>query len=293
MYRTSITPSLAAAFFLTIAVPPNATADTMGTPTDQRLAAILSDQSADTKLRYPWRRPAETMNFCQIQEGDTIIETLPGGGWYSRILYPYLGKSGRLIGAQYPLSLFKRFGWDETRLQTVLDRDKNWAQSITSEPVAEGGAIDIYTMTQMPKRYDGIADKVLFIRSLHNLKRFGDETGYVKDTLNEAFRSLKPGGIVCVVQHRASETASDVWANGSNGYLKQSVVIAAFETAGFKLVETSEMNANPKDRPSENDSVWRLPPVLRGSKENTAQWRANKEIGESTRMTLRFIKPPT
>lgn len=297
MFRTSITLSLAIAFVLIIAVPCTALAETEATSsdataTDKRLTDILSNQSADAKSRYPWRRPAETMSFCQIQEGDTIIETFPGGGWYSRILYPYLGKNGRLIGAQYPLSVFKRFGWDDARLQPILNRDKNWARSIARDPVAIGGAIDVYTMTQMPKRYYGIADKVLFIRSLHNLNRFGDETGYMKNTLNESFLSLKPGGIACVVQHRASETASDVWANGSNGYLKQSVVITAFEAAGFKLVETSEMNANPKDRPSENESVWRLPPTMRGSKENTAQWRAMKEIGESSRMTLRFIKPP-
>ena len=258
MFWTRMTSSLVATAVLTIAVSHAALADTAGSSAggkvaDKRLADILVAQSAETKSRYPGRRPAKTMSFCQIQEGDTVIETLPGSGWYSRILYPYLGKSGRLIGAQYPLSLFKRFGWDDTRLQTVLDRDKNWAQSIKNESVAEGGAIKAYTMTQMSKRYDGSADKVLFIRSLHNLNRFGDETGYIKDTLNEAFRSLKPGGVACVVQHRAPEAASDGWANGSNGYLKQSVVIAAFEAAGFKLVETSEMNASTA-------SLWLDPP---------------------------------
>lgn len=281
--------SLVAACLFAATTAPAALADYK--VTDERMSKILAAQPDETKARYGARRPAETMAFCDLREGDTVIETLPGGGWYSRILYPYLGKSGHLIGAQYPLSLFQRFGWDDKRLQAVRSRDKSWSGSITADPVAEGGAIDIYTMTEMPERFEGTADKVLFIRSLHNLMRFGDETGYLKDTLAEAFRSLKPGGIACVVQHQAPEAASDTWANGSNGYLKRSDVIAAFEATGFTLAATSDLHENPKDTPTEQESVWRLPPNFRGVEENSEQRRAYEDIGESTRMTLKFVKP--
>jgi predicted methyltransferase len=255
------------------------------------LTAVLAAQPADIQKRYAARRPAETLTFFDVRPGDTIIETLPGGGWYSGILYPYLGVNGQLIGAQYPHSLFERFGWDQARLQGALDRDAAWSQTTMSKTVAAGGEIDSFKLTEMPERLVGTADKVLFIRSLHNLNRFGPDAGYLDKALAEAFRALKPGGIAGVVQHRAPETASDAWADGSNGYLKQSTVIAAFEAAGFRLVEASELNANPKDRPSETDSVWRLPPSLRGVEENSAAWQALTDIGESDRMTLKFVKP--
>lgn len=255
------------------------------------LATVLAAQPADIKTRYTSRHPAETMTFCQVREGDTVIETLPGRGWYSRILYAYLGNAGKLIAAHYPRGVFERFGWDEKRIQSLVDRDASWSKNLISETAVKGSATDSYTITKMPDRFVGIADKVLFIRSLHNLSRFNKETGYLNNALAEAFRSLKPGGVACVVQHRASETASNNWADGSNGYLKQSSVVSAFEAAGFKFEKAGEINANPKDRPSKSDSVWRLPPTLRGVKENTAKWREYSEVGESDRMTLKFVKP--
>lgn len=289
--------SLAGAVVLAAAVPFAAQAEPAAPAAgeavaDTRLAEILAAQPEETKARYGARRPAATLRFCEIKEGDAVIETLPGGGWYSRILFPYLGKNGRLTGANYPLGMFQRFGWDEARVKTVVERDKGWPKLIATDPVSEGGTIDSFTITEMPNDMDGSADKVLFIRSLHNLSRFDGEAGYLKTALAEAFRSLKPGGIACVVQHQAAEDASDAWADGVNGYLKKSRVVAAFAAAGFKLAEASDMHVNSKDRPTENESVWRLPPNFRGVDENSAQWRAYKDIGESTRMTLKFVKPP-
>ncbi len=291
MLRKTLMSSLAAVVCLAAALPVAALADSTNTAKDEALAAVLAAQPEKIKDRYAARHPVETLKFFDVRKGDTIIETLPGRGWYSGILYPYLGETGKLIGAQYPKSLFERFGWDEKRLQTVLDRNAKWPKMISDGSVSKGGEIDSFTMTEMPDRLNGFADKVLFIRSLHNLNRFNKDTGYVDTALKEAFRSLKPGGIVGVVQHRAPESASDAWADGSNGYLKQSKVIAAFEAAGFKFVEARDINANAKDRPSEKDFVWRLPPTLRGADENSDEWRKNKEIGESNRMTLKFVKP--
>ena len=102
---------------------------------------------------------------------------------------------------------------------------------------------------------------------------------------------LKPGGIVGVEQHRAPEGQSDASTKGDRGYVKQSAVIAAFQKAGFELVEQSEINANPKDQPSESDIVWRLPPTLATSKDNPEQKAQMESIGETDRMTLKFRKP--
>ncbi len=101
---------------------------------------------------------------------------------------------------------------------------------------------------------------------------------------------LAEDGLVGVVQHRAPESASDEWADGSKGYLKQSAVIAMFEQAGFELVAQSEINANPKDQPGADDFVWRLPPSLRTSRDDPALREAMLAIGESDRMTLTFRK---
>jgi predicted methyltransferase len=139
----------------------------------------------------------------------------------------------------------------------------------------------------MPANLDGTADRVLFIRALHNLNRFNDMDG----AASEAYRVLKPGGMVGVVQHRAPESAPAEWADGSKGYLKQSDVIAKFEAAGFKLKDTSDINANPKDVPGADDIVWRLPPSLNGTEEGTPERAAMEAIGESNRMTLLFMKP--
>ena len=108
--------------------------------------------------------------------------------------------------------------------------------------------------------------------------------------LSKTHDLLKPGGIVGVVQHRAPETADDEWANGSAGYMKQSNVIAAFDAAGFDLVKKSGVNANPKDKPTSEDVVWRLPPSLSGVGDNETLKAERMAIGESSRMTLLFKK---
>ncbi|MEQ8751494.1 MAG: hypothetical protein RIC52_17140, partial [Amphiplicatus sp.] len=134
-------------------------------------------------------------------------------------------------------------------------------------------------------------DAVLMVRALHHFNRLEEQGGYMTAALKDTMDVLKPGGIVGVVQHRAPEGNADAWATGDNGYLKQDQVIAAFEAAGFELVDTSEINANPNDQPTEEEFVWRLPPALATSADN-AELKAQMEaIGESDRMTLKFRKP--
>jgi len=141
---------------------------------------------------------------------------------------------------------------------------------------------------------EGTLDAVLFIRALHNLQRFEERAGTMSQAIADTSKLLKTGGIVGVVQHQAAETKSDEWANGSKGYLKKSMLVAMFDKAGFDLAGESMVNANPKDQPGENDVVWRLPPglntgPLEGEAKEAAK-AANAAIGESNRMTLKFVK---
>ena len=114
---------------------------------------------------------------------------------------------------------------------------------------------------------------------------------YLTEALNESHALLKPGGIVGVVQHQGPEANDDDWAQGSNGYLKKSLLIAKFEAAGFEFVKESPHNENAKDVPSNEDIVWRLPPNLGTSKDNPELQAQMEAIGESNRMTLLFKKP--
>jgi predicted methyltransferase len=147
-----------------------------------------------------------------------------------------------------------------------------------------------FTFETVPPELAGTLDRVLFVRALHNLMRFEEQAGTLSQALSAASLLLKEDGLIGVVQHRAPADADEQWASGSAGYLKQAMVTEAFEKAGFELVAHSELNANPLDKPTSDDSVWRLPPSLNGSGDD-AQMRAEMiAIGESDRMTLLFKK---
>ena len=259
---------------------------------EAKLAAVLEAQPDDVKARYGARNPAETLAFFEIEPGMKVAEALPGGGWYTKILLPYLGEDGVLVGAHYPNELWSLFGFGEEWAATRVEGTTNWPDQAAEWGIEGGAKVKSIQLTQMPEDVSDKLDAVLFIRALHNLNRFSaGETDYMGDTIAEAYRVLKPGGVVGVVQHSAPEANSDDWADGSNGYLKETKVIAAFEAAGFELAGSSDLNANPADVPNEQEFVWRLPPVLNGTDEGSAERAAYEAIGESNRMTLKFRKP--
>jgi predicted methyltransferase len=155
---------------------------------------------------------------------------------------------------------------------------------------ADDAEVAAFQYGSLPEEMAGTADVVLVMRAMHHFMRLEKDGGYLTQALADMHKVLKPGGIVGVVQHRAPEESSDEWAIGNAGYVKQSAVIAAFEKAGFELVEASEINANPKDQPTEKDVVWRLPPTLATSEDNPELKAQMEAIGESDRMTLKFRK---
>ncbi|MBI1393791.1 MAG: methyltransferase domain-containing protein [Alphaproteobacteria bacterium] len=255
--------------------------------------AVLADPArAEDAVRDAYRHPKETLAFFGIEPGMTVIDTLPGGGWYTKILMSYLGADGTVIGADYSREMWPLFGGFAN--EEFLERKKTWPATWSDQAASwvNGGAdVAAFQFDELPEEMAGTADAILFIRSLHHLNRFEEEGDFLTKALAETMAVLKPGGIVGVVQHRGPEGNDDVWAEGDQGYLKQSQVIAAFEGAGFELVDSSEVNANPADVPTNDDMVWRLPPTL-GTSADNAELRASMEaIGESDRMTLKFRKP--
>ena len=268
-----------------------APAETASAVDTTALQAALDAQDDAAKARYDSRNPGETLAFFGIEPGMTVAEALPGGGWYSKILLPYLGPEGKLVGAHYPDDMWPRFGFGEEWANTRIEASNNWTTTAAEWGVENGAKLADYKLTEMPNEMAGKLDAVLFIRALHNLNRFNADGGYMDAALAETYKALKPGGIVGVVQHNAPEANSDEWANGSKGYLKKAYVISKFESAGFELVDSSDINANPKDVPTEEDFVWRLPPTTAGTEEGTPERAAVEAIGESNRMTLKFRKP--
>lgn len=237
----------------------------------------------DRRARDEWRHPLDTLSFFGIEPDMTIVEVLPGnGGWYTQILTPFTAEQGRLIGVTYPDSLWVQMfsSWNEDNYERFGADITQMGRYMSVDGVESAQPIVGYTIDDIPDDENGQADAVLFIRAMHHLFRF--EEPLVDTALSEVFDVLAPGGVVGVVQHRAPEDADAEFANGRNGYVKQSDVIAAFERAGFVLEEASEINANPND-PADGP-VWRLPPSTTDNSDTLA-------IGESDRMTLRFRKP--
>ena len=234
-------------------------------------AILLHPRRADDRARDRYRHPVETLEFFQVMPDMRVVEYGPGGGWYSRVLMPYLAPAGQYIAFQGP--------------GRASDDGSTWPERFLAASSAwgEGGEVAAYESNAVPEEVAGTVDRVLIFRSLHGL--LNSESA---DTQLRAIHALlSDEGMVGVVQHRAPEGASYADSNGSRGYLRQSDVVRLFELNGFELYAQSEINANPNDAADYPRGVWTLPPTLALGDEDRARYTA---IGESDRMTLLFRK---
>jgi predicted methyltransferase len=255
-----------------------------------RLAAILAAQPDEAKARYKFRHPQETLEFFGIEPGMTVVDVLPGGGWYTKILLPYLGRDGMVIGADYPVDVWLGIGYDSAEF---IGKRQTWVRDWTARAKSWGNGdtadVSAFILGELPDSMHGSADVVMFVRALHNLAYTTPDARHLAAALQDAYDILKPGGIVGVVQHHARDDMPDKWADGEMGYLKKDLVIERMTTAGFELVGETDINANSKDVPTPEQYVWRLPPAYDGA--DTPEARAQVDaIGESNRMTLKFRK---
>jgi predicted methyltransferase len=234
-------------------------------------AVAATTRTPANVARDQYRSPAATLAFFGLKPGQTVVEIWPGGGWYTEILAPYAAANGNSLYAAAP--------WERG-----LNRVKEWqtANAALYGPIKLAEFPNAGTNPKVP---DGSADIVLTFRNVHNW-RFGglDNTA---GAFRQMYAMLKPGGILGVEEHRLNETDDSVKEEKS-GYMKESSVIAFAEAAGFKLVGKSEINANPKDTKDYPKGVWTLPPRFAEGDVDKAKYAA---IGESDRMTLKFVKP--
>ena len=221
---------------------------------------MLAAQPEEAQARYQYRHPQETLAFIGIAPGMTVVEALPSGGWYTKILLPYLGADGKVIGADYAVDTWTGIGYDgadflATRVSWIAD----WTADAKGWAGDDGGSVDAFVLSALPASMHGTADAALFIRALHNMSYSAPDSAHLKAAIRDAWDVLKPGGIVGIVQHQARDGMPDSWANGENGYLKKDYVVDLMEAAGFELTAESNINANDKDQPPACSSRWRIP----------------------------------
>ncbi len=259
--------------------------ETMASATS--LDDVLAHERRDgDRARDAFRNPAETLAFFEVDPSHTVVEALPGGGWYTRVLLPYTEAEGQYMAINYSMPVYEALFGDrltDDRRASLAE----WETSFGEQASEWGGEVEgAFRFGGVPAEFEGQADRVLYIRALHNLQR----TGFMETAVSDAFTLLKPGGMLGVVQHRAPADEIDERADGNRAYLRQADVIAAFEAGGFELVDTSEINANPNDTADYDVGVWALPPSNAGDSEEE-DVPPLQSTGESDRMTLKFRKP--
>lgn len=242
-----------------------------------KLDAVLAGdwRSDKNKARDAYRHPKQTLEFFGVKPNQTLIEIYPGGGWYAEILAPLLKDEGHYIAAIVKPT---KPGGEEALNKTGIKG------KFAADPAhyAAAQVVEFTPKTAVLGAPDS-ADVVLTFRNVHNMTDEGSEVPMFK----AFFDVLKPGGTLGVVDHRASANADPAKLK-ETGYLREADVVKLATDAGFKLVAKSEINANPKDTKDWPKGVWTLPPTFALKDVDHDKYAA---IGESDRMTLKFVKP--
>jgi len=234
------------------------------------------------RARDVWRHPVQSLRFWGLQPGATVVEFWPGAGWYTDVVAPYVAATG---GRFYAVGLQAPDAEGQAMEQAYRKR-------LEASPGLYGKVnFTAFGATSGPVAPAGTADLVLFLRNLHNWMA----AGLAEKAFRDAFAALRPGGVLGVEEHRADPAAvPDVMA--TSGYVPQAYVAQLGQEAGFQMATASEINANPRDHHDHPFGVWTLPPVRRSSPPGMPadphfDHSPYDAIGESDRMTLKFVKP--
>jgi predicted methyltransferase len=238
---------------------------------DAALESAVHNAQRSPKMvgRDTARHPVAELAFFGLRPDASVIEIWPGGGYWTQILAPYLAAHGT-----YTVAL------------PVDSADDHEAAAFRKQYEGKPGYEGLHLVT-LDKGQTGLtpnsADFVLTFRNVHNWMA----GGYADDMFAQFFAALKPGGILGVEEHRGLDSVKQDPA-ADNGYVRQDYTIALAEKAGFILVGTSELNANPKDTKVWPKGVWTLPPTFAMGDVDRAKYAA---IGEADNFVLKFRKP--
>ncbi|MBK8163545.1 MAG: class I SAM-dependent methyltransferase [Gammaproteobacteria bacterium] len=245
---------------------------------DTALESILTGEhrSEANKARDQYRHPIETLTFFGLRDDMTVVEVFPGGGWYTEILAPYLRDKGIYYAAGFDPDSSANFARRAAKsFKDKMDADPGLYGKVKTTVLAPPDKTAIAP--------PGSADMVLTFRNIHNWMA----AGTADQIFAAMFSALKPGGVLGVVEHRGNPAVPQD-PKAKSGYVNQEHAIRLAEKAGFKFVEGSEINANPRDTKDHPKGVWTLPPTFALEDEDRAKYLA---IGESDRFTLKFVKP--
>ncbi len=239
-------------------------------------AALSGSHRSDAdKARDVYRHPKQTLTFFGLRQDMTVVELWPGtGGWYTEVLAPVLKKEGTYYAAHIDPA---------NAPQGAQDGLKTYRAKLAANPNVYGKVIVTAHGPDAPEIAPaGSADLVVTFRNIHNW--MGRD--WAPKAFAAAFKALKPGGVLGVVEHRGNPAVAQD-PKAASGYVNEDYAIQLIEAAGFKLVARSEINANPKDTKDYEKGVWTLPPNYRLGDQDRAKYAA---IGESDRFTLKFVK---
>jgi predicted methyltransferase len=285
MIRQSLSVLALVAAFAVAACDPAAELESASAAGESLSTAIAAPTRTPANVaRDRYRHPRETLAFFGVAPDDTVVEIWPGGGWYTEILAPYVLQGG---GTYYAAAMNDNMMAGVRRMMEANPALYGGVRLATFPAFDAGSGSGAGAgPARVP---DGSADVVLTFRNVHNwiMGYQRDSQPYGEEAFRQMYAMLRPGGTLGVVDHRLPESA-DAERERSSGYVKVSTVRRLAEAAGFRLVGASEINANPNDTADWPRGVWTLPPTLRLGDQDRARYLA---IGESDRMTLRFVKP--
>jgi predicted methyltransferase len=230
-------------------------------------------RTEENKARDVYRHPRETLEFFGLKPNMSVVEITPGMGWYAEIIGPYVAKSGKYFAALPPSG-------DNPGMKRYSDAFNEFLQK---NPEIKGTIVEF--KAGEPLSTPSPVDMIVTFRNVHNW--MGNGPAGAQAAFKTFYASLKSGGVLGVVEHREFEKKKQD-PKAKSGYVKESEIIKMAQKAGFKLDKKSEINANPKDTKNYPKGVWTLPPNFAEGEATKAKYAA---IGESDRMTLRFIKP--
>ncbi len=267
------------AALITLAMPmTNASADMSATDETKLKSVIAGDQRQESNsARDQYRHPFEVLKFFGLSDDMAVMEIWPGGGWWTEVLAPFLSENGRYVAAHFPAEGGPAY----------YGRSLNSFKEMLAGSPENYGKVEVISLGPDGKLSESVEpnsmDLVLTFRNIHNWMS-GDSQQAMFAMM---FDTVKPGGYLGVVEHRAS-TDEPQDPKAKSGYVREDYAINLAESAGFKLVAKSEVNANAKDTKDYAGGVWTLPPSLREGDKDRAKYSA---IGESDRFTLLFQKP--
>ena len=242
---------------------------------------VESKHREESSLRDVYRNPQATLEFFKLKDDMTVVEIWPGGkGWYTEILAPFLKDKGQLYAAHFN---------EDSSSEFFRNARKSFTEKLAASP-------ELYSKVKLtsfnPPNYIDIApensaDLVLTFRNIHNWYMRGGGDERVLSAFKAFYKTLKPGGMLGVVEHRLADSR-DLSEQEASGYMRLDYVMNIAKQSGFSFIEASDINKNLKDTSVHPKGVWTLPPSLRLGEENKAKYLA---IGESDRMTLLFQKP--